>query len=78
AADQTGIKTIALAGGVAANSGLRRQLKDLARQEAWKLFIPQLAYCTDNAAMVAMAAHYQYLAGDSCDLTVTAKPRMPL
>ena len=75
---QTGIKSIALAGGVAANSGLRRALQHLAQQEGWELIIPQLAYCTDNAAMVAMAAHYQYLAGDTSDLSVTAKPRMPL
>ena len=78
AAAQTGIKTIALAGGVAANTGLRSALKCLAKQEGWELFIPQLAYCTDNAAMVAIAAHYQYLAGNFCDLTVTAQPRMPL
>lgn len=78
AAAQTGIKSIALAGGVAANSGLRRALRSLAEQEGWALFIPQVAYCTDNAAMVAMAAHYQYLAGAYSDLSVMAKPRMPL
>ncbi len=74
---QTGIKNIALAGGVAANSGLRGALEDLAKQENWKLSIPRMAYCTDNAAMVAMAAHYQYLTGDFCNLKVTAKPRLP-
>ncbi len=78
AAAQTGIKTITLAGGVAANTGLRSALKRLAKQEGWELFIPQLAYCTDNAAMIAVAAHYQYLSGDFCDLTVTAQPSMPL
>ena len=75
---QTGIKTIAVAGGVAANSGLRNQLQQLAEQEDWKVFIPPLAYCTDNAAMIAITAHYQYLAGDFCNLSVTAKPRIPL
>ena len=75
---QTGIKVIAVAGGVAANSALRKQLKQLAEQESWSVFIPQISYCTDNAAMVAIAAHYQYLAGDFCNLQVTAKPRMPL
>ena len=75
---QTGIKTIAVAGGVAANSGLRNQLKQLAEQESWEVFIPQRAYCTDNAAMIAITAHYQYLAGKFCDLKVTAKPRIPL
>ena len=75
---QTGIKTIAIAGGVAANSGLRSQLKQLAEQGGWQVFIPPLAYCTDNAAMIAIAAHYQYLSGNFCDLKVTASPRMPL
>jgi N6-L-threonylcarbamoyladenine synthase len=78
AVTQTGIKTIAIAGGVAANSGLRRQLKQLAEQEGWQVFIPPLAYCTDNAAMIAITAHYQYLAGKFCNLKVTASPRMPL
>jgi N6-L-threonylcarbamoyladenine synthase len=75
---QTGIKKIAIAGGVAANSGLKRQLRQLAEQEGWEVFIPRLVYCTDNAAMIAMAAHYQYLRGDFCDLAVTASPRMHL
>lgn len=78
AVSQTGIKTIAIAGGVAANSGLRKRLKQLAQHEEWSVFIPKLAHCTDNAAMVAITAHYQYMAGDFCDLRVTAKPRMPL
>lgn len=75
---QTGIKTIAIAGGVAANSGLKRQLRQLAEQEGWEVFIPQVAYCTDNAAMIAITAHYQYLRGDFCNLEVTASPRMNL
>ncbi len=75
---QTGIKSIAIAGGVAANSGLRSQLKQLAEQEGWEVFIPQLAYCTDNAAMIAITAYYHYLAGNFCNLQVTARPRMSL
>ncbi|MEM7055656.1 MAG: tRNA (adenosine(37)-N6)-threonylcarbamoyltransferase complex transferase subunit TsaD [Bacteroidota bacterium] len=75
---QTGLATIAIAGGVAANSGLRKQLMQLAEKENWQVFIPQLAYCTDNAAMIAMTAHYQYLAHDFCALSATALPRMPL
>jgi len=77
AVTQTGIKTMAIAGGVAANSGLRKQLRQFSEQEGWQVFIPKLAYCTDNAAMVAVTAHYQYMAGDFCDLQVNAKPRMP-
>ena len=75
---QTGIKIVAVAGGVAANSGLRSQLKQLAEQEGWEVFMPQLAYCTDNAAMIAITAYYQYLVGDFCNLRVTARPRMSL
>jgi N6-L-threonylcarbamoyladenine synthase len=75
---QTGIKTIAVAGGVAANSGLKSQLRQLAQQEGWEVFIPQQAYCTDNAAMIAITAHHQYLMGDFCSLKVTAIPRMNL
>ena len=54
AVTQTGISTIAIAGGVAANAGLRKQLMQLAEQEHWQVFIPRLAYCTDNAAMIAL------------------------
>lgn len=75
---QTGLATITIAGGVAANSGLRKQLMQLAEKENWQVFIPQLAYCTDNAAMIAMTAHYQYLAHDFCALSATVLPRMPL
>jgi len=78
AVKQTGLTTIVLAGGVAANSALRKQLAYQAEQANWQVFIPQLAYCTDNAAMVAMAAYYQYLAQDFCGLNATALPRMPL
>ncbi|MEL6539359.1 MAG: tRNA (adenosine(37)-N6)-threonylcarbamoyltransferase complex transferase subunit TsaD [Bacteroidota bacterium] len=78
AAEQTGIHTITLAGGVAANSGLRQQLRRLAKAEGWEVFIPALEFCTDNAAMVAMAAHYQYLAKDFCSLDTMPKPRWPI
>ena len=78
AAKQTNIKQIAIAGGVAANTGLRNKLTQLAQQEGWSIFIPSLAYCTDNAAMVAMAAYYQYLANNFCNLRVSPMPRMPL
>ena len=54
AARQSGLKQIAIAGGVAANSGLRAALAEMAGQEGWTTFIPALRYCTDNAGMVAM------------------------
>jgi N6-L-threonylcarbamoyladenine synthase len=62
AAAETGIGQIAIAGGVAANSALRQALKEAAIKHRWEIFIPALPYCTDNAAMIAMAAHYKYLA----------------
>ncbi|MBN8575352.1 MAG: tRNA (adenosine(37)-N6)-threonylcarbamoyltransferase complex transferase subunit TsaD [Cytophagales bacterium] len=62
AAAQTGIKAIAIAGGVAANSELRSRLRAQADKLGWNVFIPEFQYCTDNAAMIAMAAHYKFLA----------------
>lgn len=70
ASKETDIKTIAIAGGVAANSGLRNELKNKAAKLDWKVFIPEFQYCTDNAAMIAMVAHYKFLAGEFCSLDV--------
>lgn len=61
ASKQTGIKNIAIAGGVAANSGLRKGLTQMAIDQRWNIFIPEFQYCTDNAGMIAMAAHYKFL-----------------
>jgi N6-L-threonylcarbamoyladenine synthase len=76
ASHQTGIKEIAIAGGVSANVELRKRMQDLAKSNEWKLYIPKLEYCTDNAAMIAMAAHFKYHKGQFCDLSVSANPRM--
>ncbi|MBI1769889.1 MAG: tRNA (adenosine(37)-N6)-threonylcarbamoyltransferase complex transferase subunit TsaD [Bacteroidetes bacterium] len=76
AAQQTGIKEIAIAGGVAANSGLRNALTDLAKELNWKIFIPEFQYCTDNAAMIAMAAHYKFLEGKFCGMDVAPVPNL--
>ncbi len=76
AAQQTGIKEIAIAGGVAANSGLRNTLAQTAKELNWKIFIPEFQYCTDNAAMIAMAAHYKFLAGKFCGLDVAPVPNL--
>ena len=75
---QTGIKTIAIAGGVSANSGLRQNLRTLGESMGWKIFIPAFEYCTDNAAMIAMAAHYKFLKDEFSSLDVTPLARMPL
>lgn len=60
AAEQTSIKRLAIAGGVSANSGLRTALKTIEADGEYAVFIPDFAYCTDNAAMVAITAHYLY------------------
>ena len=64
AARQTGVRQVAIAGGVSANSGLRNGLIALGEQEGWEVFVPRFEYCTDNAAMIAIAGHYKYLAHD--------------
>ncbi len=77
AALQYGITEIAIAGGVSANSGLRAALKGLEQELGWHTYIPQFLYCTDNAAMIAMAAHYKYLNKDFVGQDVTPLSRMP-
>jgi N6-L-threonylcarbamoyladenine synthase len=75
AAAQTGITNLCLAGGVSANSALRQQFATLGRQKGWNTFIPPFEYCTDNAAMIALTAHYKYKAGQFADLSLSASAR---
>jgi len=75
AAEQTSIKNICIAGGVSANRQLRKTFEQTGEKMYWKTFIPPLEYCTDNAAMIAIAAYYKYLAGDFADLTVSPSAR---
>lgn len=70
ASREASIKTIAIAGGVSANSGLRHELTLRAKSLGWEVFIPEFEYCTDNAAMVAMAAHYKFLRNVFSDMSV--------
>ena len=77
AALQYGIKDIALAGGVSANTGLRQGLQRLGEQMGWNAFIPQFQYCTDNAAMIAIAGYYKYLKNDFVGQDVAPLARMP-
>lgn len=72
AVNQTGITQIALAGGVAANSGLRNNLQAMALKEKWNVFIPSFEYCTDNAAMIANAGYYKFLEGKVSQIDVPA------
>lgn len=61
ASEKTGIKQVALAGGVSANSGLRKALADTGEKQGWQVFIPEAKYSTDNAAMIALTGYYKYL-----------------
>ncbi len=73
-----GVKEVAIAGGVSANTGLRDTLTQLAEQKGWNLYIPKFEYCTDNAAMIAMAAHYKYLRGEFSSMDVTPLAKMKI
>lgn len=70
------IHHIAIAGGVSANSSLRSELQLLGNKHAWKTYIPEFQYCTDNAGMIAITGYYQLLANDFCLQDVTPNPRM--
>lgn len=77
AALQYNIKDIALAGGVSANTGLRQGLTQLGEEMDWNTFIPQFQYCTDNAAMIAIAGYYKYLKGEFAGQDIAPLARMP-
>ena len=68
AASDLGIRQVALAGGVSANSGLRAAMLDYARRYHWQAFIPPFSFTTDNAAMIAQAAYYKFLDADFCPI----------
>ena len=76
ASKETKINQIAIAGGVSANSGIRARLQEEARKRSWEIFIPRFEYCTDNAAMIAMAGHYKFKDGVFGKLSDSPKPRM--
>lgn len=71
AAKEFGVKEIAVAGGVSANSGLREALLDLGRRHRWIVHIPPFSYTTDNAAMVCQAGYFKYLDGEFCPMDAT-------
>jgi len=75
AVEQSGIREIAISGGVSANSRLRSEVSNLGKQLGWNTFIPRLEYCTDNAAMIAMVGYYKYLKKDFCGQDVSALAR---
>lgn len=75
AAKDLGIKHIGIAGGVSANSGLRKALKEAGEQNGWHVYIPKFEYCTDNAAMIGMTGYYKYLKGAFSDMDVSPSAR---
>jgi len=75
AIQETGIHQICIAGGVSANSGLRKGIQELGEKTHSSVYLPRFEYCTDNAAMIAIAAHFKYLAGSFDTLSVTASAR---
>ncbi|MBE7177973.1 MAG: tRNA (adenosine(37)-N6)-threonylcarbamoyltransferase complex transferase subunit TsaD [Mucilaginibacter polytrichastri] len=77
AARQYQISDIAIAGGVSANSGLRKMLGEKGIQNGWNIFIPDFEYCTDNAAMIAIAGHYKYLQNEFVGQQIAPLARMP-
>ncbi|MCQ2283018.1 MAG: tRNA (adenosine(37)-N6)-threonylcarbamoyltransferase complex transferase subunit TsaD [Bacteroidales bacterium] len=70
AVKQSGVKQIAIAGGVSANSLLRSELERLGQRHHWKVFIPKFQFCTDNAAMVGIAGYFKYLNNDFADIAL--------
>jgi N6-L-threonylcarbamoyladenine synthase len=75
AATNTGIKEIGIAGGVSANSGLRNGMTEEAIKRKWNLFIPELKYTTDNAAMIGITGYYKFLRGEFCGHEITPLAR---
>ena len=78
AAKELKIKHVAVAGGVSANTGLREAFVDHARRYGWSIYIPKFAYTTDNAAMVAMSGHYNYLEGKQNEMDTVPYARVTM
>ena len=72
----TGIRRIAIAGGVSANSGIRKTLKQAEESDSWKTYIPKFEYTTDNAAMIGIVGYYKFLNGEFDSHAVSAQARM--
>jgi N6-L-threonylcarbamoyladenine synthase len=77
AVKKTGIKSVAIGGGVSANSGIRERLLSK-EKNGWNVFIPAFQYTTDNAAMIGISGYYKYLSQDFADLEVSATARIPM
>lgn len=75
---ETGIKQVAIGGGVSANSGIRKALKDAEHKYKWKTFVPKFEYTTDNAAMIGITGYFKYLEQNFEDASVTSKARFEI
>lgn len=78
AIEETGMKKVVLAGGVSANSYIRKQFEILGQKENIKIYYPELKLCTDNAAMIAAAGYYDYIKGKTSELNLNAVPNLKL
>ena len=76
AAKQTGIREIAIGGGVSANSGLRTRITEEGAKRGWNVYLPEFKFTTDNAAMIAIAGYFHYLAGERCPLDAAPVSRI--
>ena len=76
AVKQTGIKHIAIAGGVSANSGIRKSLQNAEQNLGWKIYIPKFEYTTDNAAMIAITGYLKFLNTDYAEISTAVKARL--
>lgn len=76
AAKQTGIKEITIGGGVSANSGLRTRISEEGVKRGWNVYLPEFKFTTDNAAMIAIAGYFHYLAGERCPLDAAPVSRI--
>ncbi len=76
AVKETGIKQVAIGGGVSANSGIRNALTALGKQYGWQTFVPKFQYCTDNAAMIGIVGYHKFLEGNFVAQEVTAQARL--
>ena len=78
AVKQTGIKEVAVAGGVSANSAVRESFIKHSEKYGWKIHLPKFSYTTDNAAMVAITGYYKYLDGEFCDIDAPSFSRVEI
>ncbi|MGI6218971.1 MAG: tRNA (adenosine(37)-N6)-threonylcarbamoyltransferase complex transferase subunit TsaD [Bacteroidaceae bacterium] len=76
AASRLGIKQVAVAGGVSANTGLRNAFQEHAQKYGWEIFVPKFSFTTDNAAMIAIDGYYKYLDHDFCPISAPAYSRV--